>query len=99
MDGNARDGKDQQIQNGKDYQKEQGGGCKDDGSGYSGLWDNNEMRNPNSMKTCDVPVQTPIQGTPPPLPAGGPTWDQVSQSMETAELLRAYLRRSFKKKK
>lgn len=65
------------------------------GSCYSGLWDNNEMRNPSNMKTCDTSLQASVQET----PANGPTWDQVSQSMETAELLRAYLRRSFKKKK
>lgn len=65
------------------------------GSCYSGLWDNNEMRNPSNMKTCDQSASANVQET----PTGGPTWDQVSQSMETAELLRAYLRRSFKKKK
>lgn len=65
------------------------------GSCYSGLWDNNEMRNPSNMKTCDQSASATVQET----PTGGPTWDQVSQSMETAELLRAYLRRSFKKKK
>lgn len=65
------------------------------GSCYSGLWDNNEMRNPSNMKTCDQPMEAAVQET----PTSGPTWDQVSQSMETAELLRAYLRRSFKKKK
>jgi len=73
------------------------------GSCYSGLWDNNEMRNPSNMKTCEQTVeqQMPPQQQPvmPEAPANGPSWDQVSQSMETAELLRAYLRRSFKKKK
>jgi len=55
------------------------------------------------MKTCEQPVdQQQLQQPQPAMtdaPANGPSWDQVSQSMETAELLRAYLRRSFKKKK
>lgn len=68
------------------------------GSSYSGLWDNNEMRNPSNMKildsaphaTIDADVMTPNAHT--------PSMEEVNNAMDSAEFLRAYLKRGWKKK-
>lgn len=69
------------------------------GSSYSGLWDNNEMRNPSNMKILESTSGGTLENDQvTPTANVTPSLEDVNNAMDSAELLRAYLKRGWKKK-